>query len=184
MNRMFTVGLVTPGVAQSVCAVSSGGAVSDGKYFNKQLGLSYRIPKGLSASDPKSLPQDPKGHGAILLALWKTPPEYDKPSVFIMTDDPSQYVDKSALGYMRRIENTVGTLQHGKILQSGRRYELSGSNFYRLDYQFPQESPAIYNTALTGLVGNCELTFQVTAKTEAEIEKLFQSLMTATISPK
>ena len=190
MNRMFAMAicmfacLSTLSYAQSECAVASSGSVEGGKYLNKKLGLVYQIPAGLTPRDQTSLPQDPKARGAILLALWKNPPEYDKPRVFIMTDDPSQYRDSSAIAYMHRIENTVGGLQHAKILQSGRRYVISGLGFYRLDYQFPEESPPIFNVALTGRAGNCELTFQVTAKTHAEIEKLFQSLTASTITQK
>jgi hypothetical protein len=185
MLLCLTCSFGTLSFAQSDCgAIASGGSVSSGKYYNKQLGLTYHIPDGLAASDLRSLPQDPTGHGAVLVALWKVPREYDKPSMFIQTDDPFQYRDQSALGYMRRIQNTVSGPQHGKILQSGKTYSLSAITFYRLDYHFPDSVPPIFNVALTGRVGKCELTFQVTAKTQAEIEKLFQSLTTVSIAPK
>jgi hypothetical protein len=170
--------------AQSGCgAIASSGSVSSGKYYNKQLGLTYQIPDGLTASELRALPQDPTGRGAVLVALWKVPREYDKPSVFVQTDDPFQYRDQSALGYMHRIQNTVSGPQHGKVLQSGKTYSLSGITFYRLDYHFSDSVPPIFNIALTGRVGKCELTFQVSAKTQAEIEKLFQSLTKVSIAP-
>ena len=105
--------------------------------MNEQIGLSYQFPGWLDAADPKSYPKDPKGRPtAILLALWRTPRQQDKPALIIMSDDPFQYRDSSAIAYARRITNTV-IQQHAKIVQTGQQYHISGFTFYRLDYEVP-----------------------------------------------
>jgi len=189
MSRFFLASicsccLVTLSFAQSECGTSSGGSVSQGSYVNERIGLSYHIPGWLDPGDPRSYPKDPKGRPtAILLALWKTPREQDKPVLIIMSDDPFQYRDSSALAYVRRIANTVAQ-QHAKIVQNGRQYQLSGFTFYRVDYEFPETSPKNLNVALTGRVGRCELSFELNASTQDEIDKVFRSILeTTSIKP-
>jgi hypothetical protein len=189
MSRLFFVSicsccLVTLSFAQSECGTSSGGSVSQGRYVNERIGLSYEFPGWLDPGDPKSYPKDPKGRPtAILLALWKTPRDEDKPVLIIMSDDPFQYRDSSALAYKRRIANTVAQ-QHATIFQTGHQYRISGFTFYRLDYEFPEISPKNLNVALTGRVGRCELSFELSASTQDEIDKVFRSISeTTSIKP-
>lgn len=171
--------VTTVSFAQSECATSSG-SISNGNYTNERIGLSYHIPEWLSASDPKLYPKDPKGRPtAILLALWTAPRQAQaKPTLIIMSDDPSQYRDPSAITYARRITNTV-TQQHAKIAQNG-QYQISGITFYRIDYEFPDVSPPSLNVALTGRVGECEVSFQFNATSRDEIDKLFHSVVATT----
>lgn len=172
--------LVTLSSAQSECGTSAGGSISHGSYVNERFGLSYHIPQFLDSGDPRSYPKDPKGRPtAILLALWKTPRDYAKPMLIIMSDDPFQYRDSSAAAYVRRIANSVAQ-QHGKVVQSGRQYQLAGLAFYRIDYEFPEVSPKSLNVALTGRVGKCQLSFQLNASTQEEIDKLFESVLSTT----
>lgn len=151
--------------------------------MNERIGLSYHIPSWLSPADPKSYPRDPKGRPtAILLALWKTPHDVEKPSLIIMTDDPFQYRDPSALAYVRRIANTAA--QNSKVAKQAQEYKISGITFYRVDYEFIDMSPKILNVALTGRVGKCELSFQLNATKQDDIDKLFQSIIeTTSIKP-
>ena len=65
-------------------------------------------------------------------------------------------------------------------LLGGQAYELSGIKFYRVDYQF-QEPTAVFNTAITGQLGGCDLTFQFVARTSQEIETFVESINTARI---
>jgi hypothetical protein len=171
---------VSLSLAESECGRSSGGRISDGRYVNERIGISFPIPRGLDAGDARPYPKDPTGHAtAILLALWKIPREYAKPTLIIMSDDPFQYANSSAAAYVRRIANTVAE-QHGKIVRSGRQYQLSGFAFYRLDYEFPEMSSKNLNIALTGRVGKCELSFQLNANSQDEIDRLFQSIISTT----
>lgn len=184
MRRLFLAVIcsccvVTLSFSQSECGTSSGGSISQNNYVNERFGLSYRIPSSLDPGDPKSYPKDPKGRPtAILLALWETPREQDKPVLIIMSDDPSQYRDASVTAYVRRIATTVAQ-QNAKIAQKG-QYKISGITFYRLDYELPGVSPANLNVALTGRVGHCELSFQLNASTQEQIDKLFQSIIATT----
>lgn len=189
MKRFFLVWifcccLITVSFGQSECGTSSGGSVSQGSFVNERIGFSYHIPAWLDPGDPKSYPKDPKGRPtAILLALWKMPRAQDKPMLIIMSDDPAQYRDSSALAYVRRVANTV-TKQHAKIVQNGRQYQISGFTFYRLDYEFPETSPKNLNIALTGRVRRCELSFELNATAKDEIDKVFRSIIeTTSIKP-
>jgi hypothetical protein len=160
--------------AQSKCSAIADGEISGQTYTNKELGLSYTFPSSLTRDPSTNLPRDKNGR--LLLVLWKTPPDFQKPSVTILTDDPSAYPDHTAIGYLHRIENTAKRYNPpAKILTSGREYDFSGLKFYRVDYQFP-EPTSTFNTAITGQVGSCEITFQFVARTEKEIETFVQSI--------
>ena len=88
------------------------------------------------------------------------------------------YRDASVTAYVRRIATTVAQ-QNAKITQKG-QYKISGTTFYRVDYEFPGASPANLNVALTGRVGHCELSFQLNASTQEQIDKLFKSIIATT----
>jgi len=165
---------------QSKCASVADGEVSGQTYTNKQLGLSYTFPSTLTRDPSASLTRGKNGR--FLLVLWKTPPDFEKPSVTILADDPSLYPDHTAIGYLHRIENTAKKYDPpAKITASGREYDFSGTKFYRVDYQFP-EPASTYNTAITGQIGNCEITFQFVARTQKEIEMFVQSIDTVRLS--
>ena len=168
-------------MAQSKCGSLPDGEIIGRTYTNKELGLSYTFPASLAKDSSSNLPKDKNGNGRLLLVLWKTPRDFDKPSVIAMTDDPSKYADRTAVGYLHRIENTVKKYSSAKIIASGQVYELSGIKFYRVDYQF-QEPTAVFNTAITGQVGGCELTFQFVARTSQEIETFVESINTVRIA--
>ncbi len=91
-------------------------------------------------------------------------------------DDPTQYPDPSVTAYFRRIANTA-TGAGGKILGS-RPFDLAGLKFYRIDIQYPGQDPP-YSTSITGQIVNCEVSFQLRARTQDEIEKLVQSVKAA-----
>jgi len=179
-----SIGLCGPSApAQSACSVSPG-AIHAGHYRNEALGLTYTYPNSLLPSDPATLPHDPKSRFVVLAAFWKSPRDLAEPDVFISADDPAQYADPSALAYLQRIQNTVSDKYQGHILQSGKIYPLSGQDFYRLDYQFSQAKPPVFKAALTGRVGACEVTFQITGKSAADVDQLFRSVAAATIAPR
>lgn len=180
---LLLCGSAAVGHAQSACTVAPG-SLANGSYRNDQLGLVYRYPIELAPSDPAELPHDGKSRFTVLAAFWKTPRDLDEPDVFISADDASQYPDQSPIAYMHRIENTVSGQYHAKILQSGRIYQLSGQPFYRLDYQFAESTAALYKTALTGRIGACEITFQLTAKSQDDLNQLFRSITATTIQRK
>jgi hypothetical protein len=188
MKRILTAAsfsiacLATLCTAQSRCAEFGSGTLSGQTYSNEKLGLSYTFPSALTPADLRSLPQTSDGNGMILLALWKNPREFDKPSILIMTDDPSAYPDRTAIGYLRRIERTVVGDHAAKVLKSDHEHDLSGVKFYRLDYQFPGPTTN-FNTAITGQLEGCEISFQLTARTQQEIDTFVQSLSTAKIVP-
>jgi hypothetical protein len=50
-----------------------------------------------------------------------------------------------------------------------------------VDYQFPEPN-LYYNTAITGQVKGCELTFQIRARTKEEIENFVRSAKGATLT--
>src|SRR5437773_1115074 len=132
------------------------------------------VPALLTTNPSTSLPRGKNGR--VLLLLWKTPPDFEKPNVTIQTDDPSVYPDRTSIGYLHRIENTAKRYNPpAKIVAGGREYDFSGIKFYRVDYQFP-EPTLTFNTAITGQVGNCEITFQFVARTQREIETFVQSI--------
>ena len=181
---MISLCLISLGTAvckgQSKCSAIAGGEISGQSYANKELGLSYTFPSSLAKGPSTSLPRDKNGR--LLLVLWKTPPDFQKPSVTVLTDDPSAYPDHTAIGYLHRIENTAKRYNPpAKIVASGREYDFSGREFYRVDYQFP-EPTSTFDTAITGQVGNCEITFQFVARTEKEIETFVQSINTVRFS--
>jgi len=152
------------------------GEISGQTYTNKELGLSYTFPGSLKRDPSATLPRGKDGR--ILLVLWKNPPDFEKPSVTILADDPSVYADHTALGYLHRIENTAKRYQPpANILASAREYDFSGIKFYRVDYQFPEPN-SVYNTAITGQVASCEIALQFVARTQNEIESLVQSINT------
>jgi hypothetical protein len=167
-------------MGQSKCGSIADGEVSRQTYTNKELGLSYTFASTLVKDASTSLPKDKNGR--VLLALWKTPRDFEKPTVTIVTDDPSAYPDHTAIGYLRRIENTAKRYSPpAKIIDSGREYDLSGFKFYRVDYQFT-EPTLIYNTVITGQVKSCEISFQFVARTQKEIDTLVQSTNTVRFS--
>ena len=168
-------------MAQSKCGSLPDGEIIGRTYTNKELGLSYTFPASLTTDSSTNLPKDKNGNGRLLLVLWKTPPDFDKPSITAMSDDPSKYADQTAVGYLHRIENTAKKYNPpAKVIASGQVYELSGIKFYRVDYQF-QEPIEVFNTAITGQVGGCELTFQFVARTRKEIETFVESINTVRI---
>jgi hypothetical protein len=161
-------------MGQSKCSSIADGEISGQTYTNKELGLTYTFPALLTSNPSTSLPRGKNGR--VLLLLWKTPPDFEKPNVTILTDDPSVYPDRTPIGYLHRIENTAKRYNPpAKIMASGREYDFSGIKFYRVDYQFP-EPTLTFNTAITGQVGNCEITFQFVARTQREIETFVQSI--------
>jgi hypothetical protein len=163
-------------LGQSRCALLADGEISGQTYTNKELGLIYTFPGSLSKDPSSSLPKGKNGR--LLLVLWKAPRDFEKPSITILADDPSAYPDHTTMGYLHRIENTAKKYDPpAKIIGSGKEYDFSGIKFYRVDYQF-SEPASIYNTAITGQVGGCEITFQFVARTEKEVETLVQSINT------
>ena len=160
--------------AQSKCASLADGETSGHTYTNKEIGLSYTFPESLRLEPAAKYPKDKTGR--LLLVLWKSPPDLPKPSVLILADDPSAYRDATAIGYARRIENTVRSYDPpGTITQNAKEYDVAGVKFYRVEYQFPQPNPA-YNVAITGQVRNCEISFEFTGRTKQEIEALIPSI--------
>lgn len=178
---MFSLTLSAPvSLGQSKCSSLPSGALSGRTYTNDGLGLSYTFPNGLTATALASLPKDKNSR--LLLVLWKTPRDFEKPSVTIFVDDPSAYPDHTALGYLHRIENTAKRYTPpAKTLAFGREYDMSGVKFYRLDYQFPDPSP-IYDSALTGQVAGCEITFQFVATAQTQLDALADSIKTVGFS--
>jgi hypothetical protein len=99
-----------------------------------------------------------------------------------MTDDPLAYPDHTAIGYLHRIANTAKRYNPpATILQNDQEYDLSGVKFYRVDYQFPEPDP-LYNTALTGQIRGCEVSFEMAARTKEEIDKFVQSVKSVKIA--
>lgn len=174
------LGCAALGHAQTGCSLATG-SLANGSYRNDQLGLIYQYPIELSPSEPAQLPHDPMSRFAVVAAFWKTPRDLDEPDVFISADDPTQYSDSTAFAYMHRIENTVTTRYKARILQSGRIYQLSGQPFYRLDYQLSDAAAPLYKTALTGRLGGCEVTFQLTARSREDVDHLFRSVAASTV---
>jgi hypothetical protein len=169
----LVVGLATLCAAQSNCVWSANGSFSGKTYANSNLGFTYTYPDGFTPLDSSQLPKDAKGKGSILFALWKTPRDIDVPSVILFVDDPTQYPDRSATPYLRRIANTA-TRAGGKILGS-RPFDLAGMQFDRLDIQYPSQDPP-YSTSITGPIGKCQVSFQLRGRTQDEVEKLVQSV--------
>src|SRR5438309_6183847 len=93
-------------MGQSKCSSIADGEISGQTYTNKELGLSYTFPALLTTNPSTSLPRGKNGR--VLLLLWKTPPDFEKPNVTIQTDDPSVYPDRTSIGYLRSEERRVG----------------------------------------------------------------------------
>ncbi|MCU1306026.1 MAG: hypothetical protein JWN45_721 [Acidobacteriaceae bacterium] len=176
----FVLGFGAMSPAQSKCNSFGDGSISGLNYSNSKLGLSYTFPAGLSPQNLRTVPPpDQKTDSMYLLLLWKTPKEFEKPSIIVMTEDASAYPDPTALGYVHRIETTVVKYHSAKILKRAQEYDLSGLKFYRLDYQFPGDP--LFNTAITGQFAGCEISFNLTARKEQEIEDYVRSLATVSM---
>lgn len=177
----FLVGVFLNGAvcaAQTKCSAFGPGRVEGVRYSNDKLGLSYVFPAGLEPQDLNTV-QAPqvKMDTAFLLLLWKSPKEFEKPSIIVMTDDPGAYPDHSVNGYLRRIENSVTMSSAANITKRGPDIDISGMKFLRLDYQTPSTG-GLNNTSITGQFKGCEITFQFTAKSQSEIEGFVRSLQT------
>ncbi|HEY6307306.1 MAG TPA: hypothetical protein VI488_12700 [Candidatus Angelobacter sp.] len=170
---LLVLGLGTLCAAQTHCVWSANGSFSGKTYSNSKLGLSYTYPDPFTPQDASLLPKDPKGKGSILFALWKTPRDIEVPSVVLFVDDPTQYPDPSVIAYVHRIANTAAA--HDAQILGTRPFDLAGMKFYRLDIQYPDQNPP-YSTSITGQIANCEVSFQLRARTQDEIEKLVQSI--------
>ncbi|HET9837162.1 MAG TPA: hypothetical protein VFR84_02940 [Candidatus Angelobacter sp.] len=157
--------------AENSCVWTETGSTTATAYTNPKLGFSYSFPASLTPQDAQLLPKDPKGKGAILFALWKTPRDLETPTVILFVEDPKQYRDPTALAYAHRIENTAKrTAQTSGV----RAFDLAGMAFFRVDSQELRET--VFNTAITGQIDGCEVSFQLKARTQQEIDKLVESL--------
>src|SRR6266576_252072 len=83
-------------MGQSKCSSIADGEISGQTSINKELGLSYKFPGSLTRDPSTSLPR--QKNSRLLLLLWKTPRDFEKPSVSILTGDPSVYADRTAVG--------------------------------------------------------------------------------------
>ena len=82
--------------------------------------------------------------------------------------------------YLERIEASLGSSNQ---VGSTREFTLSGIKFYRLDFKLnrPGSSP-LYATSITGAMGFCQLSFQLTAGTQQGIDAYVSSVMGVKIS--
>lgn len=166
------IGVGTLCAAQTSCVWNASGSLSGKTYANSKLGFSYTLPDAFTPQDSKLLPKGRRGNSSILFVLWKTPRSIEVPSVILFVDDPTQYPDPSVIAYVRRIANTAAS---GSKILGSRTFDLAGMKFYRIDIQSPDQDPP-YSTSITGQVGSCEVSFQLRARTQDEIEKLVQSV--------
>ena len=168
-------------LAQSKCALIEDGSITAQTYTNKALGLSYTFP-GMLKSSTDTLPRNSTGR--VLLTLWNSSHNFEKPSVVIFVDDPSQYQDTSALGYAHRIENTTKHYAPpANVLQTTREFAVSGLRFYRVDYQFTGPDKLLA-TAITGQIKGCEISLEFTAVNEAEMALYLQSIQNVKFASK
>jgi hypothetical protein len=165
-------GLTADCVAQNGCVWSETGSTTAKAYMNPKLGFSYTFPTLLTPQDANLLPKDPKGRGAILFALWKTPRDIEIPSAVLFVEDPKQYPDATAVAYAHRIENTAKRTANTSGVQP---FDLAGMNFYRVEYR-EAAGDSLFGTAITGQIGGCEVSFQLRARTQQEIDKLVESV--------
>lgn len=177
MKRLYILPCVLAGLtvhcaAQNSCVWTETGSTTAKAYTNPKLGFSYAFPASLTPQDASLLPKDAKGKGAILFALWKTPRDMEIPSVVLFVEDPKQYRDPSAIAYAHRIENTNKPTAKTSGVQP---FDLAGMNFYRVDYQETTGDP-IFSAAITGQIDGCEVSFQLRARTQPEIDKLVESV--------
>jgi len=166
-------GLTAQCAAQNSCVWTETGSTTAKAYTNPKLGFSYIFPALLTLQDASRLPKDPKGKGAILFALWKTPRDIEIPSVVLFVEDPKQYRDATAVGYAHRIENTAA--KRAAKTSEIQPFDLAGMSFYRVDYSEAVGDPVL-STAITGQIEGCEVSFQLRARTQQEIDKLVESL--------
>src|SRR5262249_6299188 len=136
------------------------------------LGFSYVFPVSLTPQDASLLPKDRKGKGAILFALWKNPRDIEVPSVVLFVEDPKQYSDATAVAYAHRIENTAARTAKTSGIQ---RFNLGGMNFYKVDYR-ETTGDHLFSTAITGQIDGCEVTFQLRARAQEEIDRFVESI--------
>jgi hypothetical protein len=177
MRRLYLLtcvvaGLTAHGAAQNGCVWTETGSTTAKVYTNSKLGFSYIFPASLTPQDASLLPKDRKGKGAILFALWKTPRDIEIPSVVLFVEDPKQYPDATAVAYAHRIENTARRTAKTSGVQP---FDLAGMNFYRVDYREAVGDPVL-STAITGQIDRCEISFQLRARTQQEIDKLVDSV--------
>jgi hypothetical protein len=158
--------------AQNNCVWTTTGVTTGNQYKNPKLGFSYAFPAGLVPQDATLLPKDKKGRGAILFALWKTPDDIGVPSVMLFVEDPTQYHDPSALAYAHRIENTAARTAKTFGIKP---FDLASMSFYRVDYQ-EAAGDQLFNAAITGQIDQCEVSFQLRARSQPEIDKLVESV--------
>lgn len=168
----LVAGLAANCAAQNGCVWTETGSTTAKAYVNPKLGFSYTFPGSLAPQPATLLPKDPKGKGAILFALWKTPRDIEIPSVVLFVEDPKQYRDSTAVAYAHRVENTAKRTATTSGVQP---FDLAGMNFYRVDYRETVGDP-IFRAAITGQIDGCEVSFQLSARTQPEIEKLVESV--------
>jgi len=177
MRRLYILtclfaGLTAHCAAQDSCVWTETGSTTGKAYKNSKLGFSYIFPASLTPQDARLLPKDRKSKGAILFALWKTPRDIELPSVVLFVEDPKQYPDASAVAYAHRIENTAARTAKTSGIQ---RFDLAGMDFYRVDCRETTGDPVL-SAAITGQIDGCEVSFQLRARTQQDIDKLVDSV--------
>lgn len=111
------------------------------------------------------------GDARLLLVLRSKPRTVEKPNVIILSDNPAQYPDRSALA--KRILNTAVKSGSAEILVSPKLLDIGGHEFYSVRYRYPAEQA--YEAAITGQLNGCEISFEFTAASRQELNQLLRS---------